>query len=664
MPQVVNAIEKLEGLSSDEAMQLQHRDGRNLLVTSRERKIWHIVRDILGEPMFILLIAATTLYFLIGQWKEGYMTLVAVMLVTAISLYQDMRSSHALEALNRYTQHKVKAIRDGMIAEIAAEDLVKGDLVLLEEGDTVPGDAELLQGNDVSVDEAIITGESLPVSKSELPGERQLLQGTTLGSGSCYARITAIGADTVLGRLGKSVSGYSHGKTLLQEQVGVYVRRLALFGAAAFILIFGANYLHGTGLAESLLMALTLAMAAIPEEIPVAFSSFMALGAYQLSRLGIIVRRPQVTENLGAVSVICLDKTGTITENKMVVSEVYQYENGSLELVTNGDGFRRILLYARMASEKNPFDAMETAIIDAYRQSGGSAKFNQVYEYPLEGRPPMMTHIHHIEGTMLAAGKGAAERILQVCRLDRDVSAELQQTVSKIAAKGYRVLGVAGAVCSEDALPDSQDGFKWTFYGFVCLNDPPKAGVDKVISSFYKSGIAVKLLTGDYLETALNIAGRTGINNQPRVLTGTDVMNMNDRQLQTVVPEVSVFARMFPEAKERVVKALQARGELVAMTGDGVNDAPALKAADIGIAMGQRGTTTAREVADVVITDDNLARVVDAITQGRKIFANLKKSIRYIISIHIPIILTAALPVLLGWKYPNIFTPIHVIFLS
>lgn len=654
------------GLRQTEAEKLQLQSGKNL-IRIRKRHFLKFVLNIVAEPMFMMLAAATSVYFIVGENAEGIMTAVAILIVTAISVFQDVRSSNAVKALQAYTQEKTRVIRDNAERLIPPEDLVPGDIIILEEGNMVPADAKLVHENDFTVNESVITGESFPVKKDARTENDVIYQGTTVNSGMCYASVTAIGSQTQLGKLGKAAEALSGPKTLLQKQVGRYVKQLAVFGITAFVLVWIVNYAQSGMVLQSLLFALVLAMAAIPEEIPVAFSSFMALGAYQLSRLGIISRNPQVIENLGAVDVICLDKTGTITENRMSVKSVFSFDNGKLSLAADGERRRQVLLYAMLASERAPFDAMEKAIVETAGSAGaarlpGSAI--QVAEYPLEGRPPMMTHIYRWEDTRIAAGKGAIERILNVCRLSGDVIKTIQEMARGEAAKGYRIIGIASAGCAEGELPETQDGFTWNFEGMLCLYDPPRKNVPGVIGRLHKAGIEVKLLTGDYPETAINISTQVGIRNHGKSISGDSVMAMNEEQLAAAAQEENIFARMFPEAKHRVIKALQAKGHIVAMIGDGVNDVPALKTADIGIAMGEKGAELARGSSDLVITDDNLDKLTEAIRQGRKIFVNLKKSIRYIITIHIPIILAVTLPLILGWPVANIFTPVHIIFLE
>ncbi len=669
MPEKIIHLQNIQGLTATQIPLLQQRHGKNSFAAEPSRRFIHIVADIAKEPMFILLMIACTLYFILSEISEGIMMLAAMVIVAAISVYQEVKSTNALKALQQFTQPKVTVVRDGATKIIAVEELVPTDIILLEEGMNIPADAIILQENDFTVNESIITGESLPADKSESDGNNILYQGTTVNSGKCTAKVTATGNHTVLGKLGKAVGSYQVPKTLLQQQVNKFVRRFALFGLLGFLIIFIVNYLQQQQLVTSLLFALTLAMSAVPEEIPVAFSSFMALGAYKMSKLGIISRQPQIVENLGAVSVICLDKTGTITENKMQVKTIYDYDSDALIDLKDGIKLRNgnVLRYGLLASEQNPFDAMEKAIVQAYSlfvNDDEQHRFKMVHEYPLQGQPPMMTHVYDFENIKIAAAKGAVERIVALCKLNDADKNKVETHVKSLAVKGYRVIGVASALHDDDGLPELQDNFNWKFEGVIALYDPPKKNIAAVFKQFYAANIAVKIITGDHPQTAINIAGQVGIFNHLKCVTGIEVMQMREDELKEIVKNTNVFARMFPDAKLKVIEALKANGEIVAMTGDGVNDGPALKAASIGIAMGKKGTEIARQASDLILTDDNLERMVTAISEGRKIFSNLKKALRYIVSIHIPIILTASLPVIFGWVYPNIFTPIHIIFLE
>jgi Ca2+-transporting ATPase len=663
-----HSLTGFKGLSTAEATTAQLKYGKNFLSGHQQNRFWLILKDVALEPMFLLLSAACLLYFILGSTAEGIMMLVAISIVTAISIFQEVRSSKALENLKSYTAPSVKLIRDGHEKLLPTEELVPGDIILLEEGEQVPADAVVLQSNDLSVNESIITGESVPADKDLSQGNIKLFQGTTVNSGKCVAQVTFTGNNTELGKIGKAMTGQASPKTLLQLQMAKFVKRLSLFGLLGFILVFAVNFSATHQLVASLLFALTLAMSAIPEEIPVAFSSFMALGAYKMSQLGIISRQPQVIENIGSVSVLCLDKTGTLTENNMQVKQVYDNATSTVIQIEkeNGVALQPVLWYALLASETDPFDPMEKAIEEACALAYGGklpVRTAMIHEYPLGGKPPMMTHIYQEGNETVAAAKGAAEKIIEVCKLSDEHSAKILNHALLMAGNGYRVLGVAKAAVHDKNFPASQEDFNWQFLGLVALYDPPKKNIKNVLLSLRDAGIDLKMLTGDFVVTAKKIAEETGIPFTD-TMTGEEVMNAAPEVLKERVNKTSVFARMFPEAKVKVIETLKASGAIVAMTGDGVNDGPALKIADVGITLGKKGTETAKAAADLIITDDNLKRITDAVIEGRKIYANLLKAIRYIISIHIPIILVASLPLVLGWRFPNIFTPIHVIFLE
>jgi Ca2+-transporting ATPase len=629
--------------------------------------MWTIVRDVIREPMFILLMVATLLYFILGEQGQGLLMLVAMVLVAAISVFQEIRSSHALKALRKLTEPKATVLRDGSFRELPVEEIVPGDIVRIQEGEQVPADGLIIRSNDLSINESVVTGESMPVDKSVAVGENAVYQGSTVNTGAAYARVTVTGNGTLMGRLGQSIESIQTPPTQLQAWIARFVKAMAIFGISAFLLIWLINYLHSGSLAMSLLTGLTLAMSAIPEEVPVAFTSFMALGALRLTALGIVVRHPRIIENLGALTVLCLDKTGTLTENRMQVRIVYDARTGELEEGSEGGRWKssRVLWYARLASEEEPFDVMEKAIIQAFDASESREQYpplRMVHEYPLSGQPPMMTHVY--EGTPLSvvAGKGAPERILRVCRMPEEVLKLWRDRVQTLAAQGYRVLGVCSAESRE--FPKDQDGFDWHFEGLVSLYDTPKPGLDNYFREWRNAGVRVKIISGDYAGTVINIARRAGLDSGLATLTGEEVMALSPGQLAEKVKDVDIYARMFPDAKTRVIDALKANGEVVGMSGDGVNDGPALRSAHIGIAMGKKGTEIARQAADLVLSDDNLEKITEALRHGRAIRINLGKAIRYLVTIHIPIILTASMPLLLGWSFPTVFTPLHIIFLE
>ncbi|MFI5196317.1 MAG: cation-translocating P-type ATPase, partial [Chitinophagales bacterium] len=420
---------------------------------------------------------------------------------------------------------------------------------------------------------------------------------------------------------------------------------------------------------HGLLHGLTIAMSVLPEEIPVAFSTFMALGAYRLYKNKVIVRNPHTVETLGAATVICADKTGTITENKMELACIYDFsENKVYDYSKEPFNFNQVLEYALWASEMSPFDMMEKSIHQIYSSVAAideRPNYRLIHEYPLSGKPPIMTHVFSDKKTThIIACKGSVEGVLKQCSLAKEQNKQVQKIAAGFASKGYRVLAVAKSNHDIESLPASQHDFEFDFIGLVGFYDPPKKNIGKLLHRFYEAGINVKMITGDHPETAKTIAGQIHIKNSSEILTGTEVMEMNDRQLGERVGSVNIYARMFPEAKLKVIEVLKANGEVVAMTGDGVNDGPALKAAHIGIAMGMRGSEIAKKVAALILMDDDLSHMLEAVALGRRIYENLKKAIRYIISIHIPIILIVTVPLLMFWKFTDLFSPVHVIFLE
>lgn len=624
------------------------------------------ILGLVKEPMLILLIAAAAIYFVTGSQGEGLFMLGAIFVISAISIYQDTKSRNALAALKSLTQPKCKVLRNGVEVEILREEIVIGDCLILEEGNKVPADGTILGAHDFSVNESILTGESLAVAKNESTAE--VYQGTLVTTGRATVKITAIGDQTKLGKIGVSLESIEQEPTPLQIQITNFVKKMAIVGGIVFVIVWAINYIRTGQILESLLKALTLAMSILPEEIPVAFTTFMALGAWRLMKMGIIVKRTQTIETLGSATVICTDKTGTITENKMELVNLYVQATNSIHLPDKSlnETGQSLLAMAMWSSEPEPFDPMETALHEAYGKltaKDDRSDFELVHEYPLEGKPPMMTHVFtNTKGERIIAAKGAPEAIMALSGLSADQKKEIVSAIDDLAAKGYRILGVGQSAFSGEVFPEKQQELTFHFMGLVAFYDPPKANIGSVFESFYKAGIQVKIITGDNAATTQNIARQIGFKGAETVLMGEELVAMDEMTLQQKVMDTGIFARMFPEAKLKVVNALKLQGQIVAMTGDGVNDGPALKAAHIGIAMGKKGTEIAKQASSLILVDDDLARMVDAVAMGRKIYISLKNAIRYIISIHIPIILTVFIPLALGWIYPNIFTPVHIIF--
>lgn len=631
--------------------------------------------------MFLLLLTATSIYFITADYGNGIFMAVAILLVSTISLYQESKSRNAIEALHKLTQPKSKVIRNGELIEIPSEEIVVGDCIQCEEGTFIPADGIIIQSNDFSINESIITGESLSVFKDKKSKNNQVYQGTIVASGLAICKVTAIGSQTQLGKIGKSLDDITEEKTPLQIQIGNFVTKMSLIGLVVFLLVWGINYYNSKIVLDSLLKALTLAMSIIPEEIPVAFATFMALGAWRLMKSGIIVKQTKTVETLGSATVICTDKTGTITENRMSLAQWYLLEenrfngNGSLDgnFNNNENGNLSIkeaelLSLSMWASEPIPFDAMEIALHEAYAKTGTKDErpnYKMVHEYPLSGKPPMMTHLfENKNGDRIIATKGAPEAIIACSKLSEKETDQILNAVQSMSEKGYRVLGVGVANFPGTDYPKTQQEFLFDFKGLVAFYDPPKANIKEVFETFYKAGIQVKIVTGDNALTTATIAGQIGFRNSGEILNGDELMTMDDNTLREKVMETNIFTRMFPEAKLKIIKALKENNQIVAMTGDGVNDGPALKSAHIGIAMGKKGTEIAKQAANLILIDDDFSKMTEAIAMGRKIYINLKKAIRYIISIHIPIILIVFIPLVLGWIYPNIFSPVHIIFLE
>ncbi len=652
-----------QGLSETEVVAQRARYGSNT-VSRPKNVLLENMMAAASEPMFILLLAACSIYFILGENNEAFTMLAAIMFVAGIDVYQNYRSRKAVKALSRITGSVAVVLRGGRRQEIAMADVVQGDLITCAEGSIIPADAEILDSADFAVNEAILTGESAAVEKFE--GD-PVFQGTQVVRGYCYALVKAIGADTGLAGIGKLVEETGREKTPMQQKVSHFVRKMVLAGSLAFALVWFYYWYQTGSILQGLLRGLTMAMSVLPEEIPVALSTFMALGAYRLLKHGIIARSPRAVETLGSATVICLDKTGTLTQNLMHATHIYDWSSRS-EVSLSQPGLETpVLEYAMWASETEPFDPMEKSVHQMYERHAARDErqnYRMVKEYPLAGTPPVMTHIYQNEaGATITACKGGLEGILKLC----DVPAEEQKTItergSQYAAAGQRVLGVARGQWSDDHFPATQEEIPFTFLGMITFYDPPVENIDQVIRSFYDAGVDVKMITGDYPATAKAVAALTGMAPSP-VLTGREVESMSDQQLRAVVKQTGIFARIAPAQKLRIVEALKQEGEIVSMTGDGVNDAPALKAAHIGITMGKRGTEVAKASAGMVLAKDDLAAMTDAIYLGRRIHTNLTKAIRYIISIHIPIILLVLLPIFFHWLPGMLFTPVHVIFLE
>jgi Ca2+-transporting ATPase len=657
------------GLNDKQVATSRAQYGANQMQVKVESRLLQLLKSMLRDPMIILLLAAAVIYFLTNHISDGIFMLLAISLIAIISRYQEARSNDALKRIREMTRPTCKVIRNGDPIDIPNEDVVVGDYLIIGEGAPIPADGTIISANDFSVDESALTGEALPVHKTEHSEDRQVYRGTTVSSGIAVATVTAIGNATRLGMIGETIDQMGTEKTPLELQIDSFVRKMVVIGIVIFLAIWTINFYQTGDFTNSLLRALTLAMSILPEEIPVAFTTFMALGSWRLMQMGIIVKQMKTVETLGSATVICSDKTGTLTENRMAIAELFILASNSYKepQSKHDDATMELIRFAMWASEPMPFDPMETAIHQLYGDTAAvdeRGKFSLVREYPLGGTPPMMTHIfQNADGTQLIAAKGAPEALIHVSGLDSMQRQHVEAAVTGLASKGYRVLGVAQG-CPMDIYPNDQREIKFRFIGLLAFYDPPKANIGAVLQSFYDAGVKVKVITGDNPETTAAIAGQVGLRGVENRINGAELIKLNEERLRQQVVHTNLFSRIFPEAKLRIINALKANGEIVAMTGDGINDGPALKAAHIGIAMGKKGTEIAKDAASLILIDDDLSKMTDAIAMGRRIYANLKKAIQYIISIHIPIILTVSLPVVLGWAYPDIFSPVHIIFLE
>ena len=665
-----NIPEQFKGLTELELKTARKQFGYNQMTSIAKSTWFTMLIDILKEPMLILLIVISVIYFIVGNFAEAIFMLVAIVVVSAISFYQDNRSKKALEGLEKLNEPLSKVIRNSKVISIPTREIALGDLCIIEEGKMINADGNILHSNDFSVNESSLTGESFSVFKDSKSEDNKVFSGTIVISGLAVFEVSAIGTKTHIGNIGASILNIKTETSPLKLQITKFVKLMAIAGIIVFLIVCVFSYYKNGDIIASLLNGLTLAMSVLPEEIPVAFTTFMALGAWKLMREGVIIKSSSIVETLGSVTVVCTDKTGTITENTMHLKYLYEMQSDRTykETEYNNPALSELIHYAMWSSEPIPFDPMEKSLHKVFEQSQENdirPTFQLFHEYPLGGKPPMMTHLfENDKKERIIAAKGAPEAILAVCKLSDAEVAKLRKQITTFGKDGYRVLGVAKATFDGNNFPKNQQDFDFQFLGLTVFYDPPKPGIKHVFQQLYDAGIKVKVITGDNADTTNAIAIQAGIVNNVPPVNGSEISGLNEKDLFALSERTILFTRMFPEAKLTVVNALKKQGEIVAMLGDGVNDGPALKAAHVGVAMGHKGTEIAKAAASLVITDDDLSKLIISIAAGRRIYANIKKAVQYIISIHIPIILTVALPLFLGWIFPQIFTPVHVIFLE
>lgn len=666
------------GLNTAEAVARLAAHGPNELPDHGPRSLLHITREVVMEPMFLLLLAAATIYVLLGDLREAIVLAASILIVIVITVLQERRTEHALARLRDLSSPRALVIRDGVEQRIAGRNVVVGDIVLLREGDRVPADGVLHDSTALSADESILTGESLPVDKlaatnaTTADEQSRVYSGTLVVRGFGTAEITATGARSEMGKIGQALFGLQEETTSLFREVRTAVRWVASAGlllCTVIAVVYGASRNDWLG---GVLAGITVAMGVLPEEFPVVLTVFLAMGAWRISRVGVLTRRMPAVESIGAVTVLAVDKTGTLTENRMRVALIETLESEfDLRLADHrlDAAAENVLAVALAASERNAFDPMERAIHESAQQliASRARQLEQrtlTREYDLTPQLLAVTHVWQRPDSPVLdiAMKGAPETVLELCRLDVTTRTRLLQQVESHAAAGLRVLAVASAEHHDAELPSSPQAFDVRLLGFVCLADPLRADVPAALMECAQAGIRVVMITGDHPGTALAIAREAGFDVSGGAVTGSELESMDDGELRSRARVVNIYARAKPDHKLRLVQAFKANGEIVAMTGDGVNDAPALRAAHVGVAMGRRGTDVAREAAALVLVNDDFASLVAAVRLGRRIYDNIRHAMSYIVAVHIPVAGMGLLPVLFGW--PLLLFPMHVLFLE
>ena len=663
------------GITTAEARVLQDKYGKNELTPQKRESFIKKAFHVICEPMFLLLIVAAIIYFILGEPRDGAIMLIFVLGIISIDIIQEWKTDKTLNALKDLSAPHIKVIRSGEEQIIASSDLVPGDLMLIYEGIKIPADGIIVKCNDLCVDESSLTGEAEGVWKintGDAPNSDDYWRkdycyaGTLVTQGTAHVLVDKIGASTEYGKIGVNIATAPDEKTPLQKQTGSLVKLCAGIAAVLFALVGVFTYINipdhafGDRLIESILSGITLAMAMIPEEFPVILTVFLSMGAWRLAKKNSLVRKLPSVETLGAVSVLCVDKTGTITMNQMTVQDTWAKTGDEKSLIT----------IMGMGCETDAYDPMEKAML-AYCEKNNITRDELfggelITEYPFTNELKMMGHVWRKNGKVIIAAKGSPERILTICALSDMEKAECEKKINELSSRGLRVIAVAAMNPQTDNdIPEKITDCSLTFLGLVGLADPPRESVKTDIAVCNKAGIRVVMITGDNGGTAASIAKQIGMKNYDHIITGDMLNNMTDEELREKVKEVSIFSRVVPEHKMRIVKAFRDNGEIVAMTGDGVNDAPALKYADIGIAMGKRGSEVSREAADLILMDDNFTTIVETVKDGRRIYDNIRKAVGYVFSIHIPIAFASLLAPVLGIAPVALFLlPLHVVLLE
>jgi len=679
-----NEIKNIKGLSEEEVAQHLKRDGYNELPSQKKRPIFAIFFDVVKEPMLLLLLGSSVVYLFLGEVNDAIMLSSFVFVVIGITFYQERKTERTLEALRNLSSPRALVIRGGIQKRISGREVVRDDIIVLREGDRVPADAEILSCSNLTIDESLLTGESVAVRKSESDGREKtrrpggddlpfVYSGTLVVQGRGIAKVASVGIHTEMGKIGKALEGIKEEATLLQKETGRIVRQFFAGGVILSILIVVIYGLTRGNWLKGFLSGLTLGMAMLPEEFPVVLLIFLTLGAWRISKKHVLTRRAAAIETLGAATVLCVDKTGTLTMNSMKLASIssngtfFDFDKNSTSVLP--EQLHNVMEYGILASQKDPFDPIEKELKETgelYLSGSEHIHHNWklVREYTLSKQLLALSHVWESPDRQnyVIAAKGSPEAIADLCHLSDEKKQDLKKHIERMAEKGLRVLGVAKATFKKVELPDQQHDFSFVFIGLLGFIDPIRATVPQAIQEAYKAGLRVIMITGDYPGTAVHIAKQIGLKNPDQYIAGPELEKMDLFVLKEKIKTTNIFPRVVPEQKLAIIKALKANGEIVAMTGDGVNDAPALKAAHIGIAMGERGTDVAREASALVLLNDDFSSIVHAVRLGRRIFDNLKKAISYIFAVHVPIAGMSFFPVL--FQLPIVLLPAHIAFLE
>ncbi|MDP3354182.1 MAG: cation-translocating P-type ATPase [Flavobacteriaceae bacterium] len=663
----------MKGLSTSEVATRLTLNGFNELPSAKPKNIWRIAKEVIKEPMFLLLISCGSLYITLGDYKEGIILLLSILIIIFITFFQYQKTEKSLEALKKLSSPRALVIRDGIETRIPGREVVLDDLIILNEGDRIAADAVILESINLTVDESLLTGESLAVTKDYSKDKTDInglvFSGTLVIHGKGLAKVIATGINTQFGKIGTSLHKIEENESRLQKEMKILIRNLLIASIFISALVVVAFYLSRGHFLQSLLNGLAASIAILPEEFPVVLTVFLAIGAWRLSKINVLTRKPSAIESLGSATVLCSDKTGTITQNKMEIVSLY---NGNQlfkkkDFNQNKTLIRDVLIPAYLASQKQPTDSMEKAILKSFQQLkiDTDSNYKFIKEYPLSNNLFAMTRIMEkiSDRAIIVSTKGAPETIFALCKMTKQETSKHLTIVQQMAEQGYRVIGVATSTLHNNIFPENQQDFDFNFVGLIGFEDPIRPEVPKAIQECKEAGIKVIIITGDYAITAKSIAKQIGLTGDEKIITGDELDKMSDEELSVRIKNTVIFARAVPDHKLRIVQALKANNEIVAMTGDGVNDAPSLKASHIGIAMGNKGTDVAREASSLVLLDDNFASIVAAIRSGRRIFDNLQKAMSYIMAIHIPIIGLTLLPAFIP-SLPILLMPLHIVFME